>query len=87
MITFAASPAEVLQGDDQRQRQQTPGDNPSRCFQPAVEEYRASNADAEVVLRADGALYYDGVQPVMAAITGAGISKVNLVALMPETTQ
>ena len=52
----------------------------------AIQEYRTSNANAEVVLRADGALYYDGVQPVMAAITRAGISKVNLVALMPETT-
>ena len=51
----------------------------------AVQQYRESNSEAEVLLRADGALYYDGVQPIMAAITGAGITRVNLVALMPET--
>jgi len=38
----------------------------------------------EVVLRADAALYYSEVQPVMTMITAANISKVNLVAYMPE---
>jgi len=42
------------------------------------------NSLLEVVLRADMALYYSEVQPVMAAITAAGIAKVNLVALLPE---
>ena len=38
----------------------------------------------EVVLRADAALYYDAVQPVMQAITAAGIRKVNMVAYLPD---
>ncbi|MBI1336019.1 MAG: hypothetical protein GC164_03550 [Phycisphaera sp.] len=37
-----------------------------------------------VLLRADAALYYTEVQPVMAAIANAGITTVHLVALMPE---
>ena len=45
---------------------------------------RADNPEVEVLLRADSALYYGQVQPVMAAITAAGISKVNLVAYLPE---
>ena len=42
------------------------------------------NRDLNVVLRSDGALYYSVVQPVMSAITRAGIDSVNLVAYMPE---
>lgn len=38
----------------------------------------------EVLLRADAALYYDAVQPVMAAITQAGVSKVHLVSYLPN---
>jgi len=50
----------------------------------ALAEAKDQNPDLEVVLRSDGALYYGIVQPVMAAITRAGIDKVNLVAFMPE---
>lgn len=50
----------------------------------ALTEAREQNPDLEVVLRSDGALYYGVVQPVMGAITRAGIDKVNLVAYMPE---
>jgi biopolymer transport protein TolR len=42
------------------------------------------NPNVEVLLRADAALYYDEVQPVMVALTQAGIATVNLVAFMPE---
>ena len=38
----------------------------------------------QVLLRADAALYYDQVRPVMGAITAAGIGTVNLVAYLPE---
>ena len=38
----------------------------------------------EVLLRADAALYYDAVQPVMVAITAAGVSKVHLVSYLPD---
>jgi len=41
-------------------------------------------SELEVLLRADSALYYEEVQPVMAAITGAGVGTINLVALLPE---
>ncbi|MEM1444562.1 MAG: biopolymer transporter ExbD [Planctomycetota bacterium] len=40
--------------------------------------------EVEVLLRADAALYYNQVQPVMDAITDAGVGVVNLVALMPD---
>ena len=39
--------------------------------------------EVEVLLRADSALYYEEVQPVMAAITQAGIGKIKLVAYLP----
>ena len=38
----------------------------------------------EVLLRADSALHYTQVQPVLAAITAAGIGKVHLVAYLPD---
>lgn len=41
-------------------------------------------SNLEVVLRADAALYYDEVQQVLGAITEAGVSRINMVALMPE---
>ena len=50
----------------------------------ALEQARAGDPDIEVVLRSDGALYYGVVQPVMGAITRAGIDKVNMVAFMPQ---
>jgi biopolymer transport protein ExbD len=43
-----------------------------------------NEATVEVLLRADGVLYYDAVEPVMGDITRAEISKVNLVAYLPE---
>lgn len=55
-----------------------------------VEQLRqAKEADPnlEVLLRADSALFYDQVAPVMQAIAQAGISTVNLVAYMPDTTE
>ncbi len=44
----------------------------------------AKNEKVEVLLRADGALFYEAVQPIMGAITSAGIETVNLVAYLPE---
>lgn len=49
-----------------------------------LKEYKAAKPDGLILLRADAALNYDSVQPIMAAITGAGISKLNLVAYMPD---
>lgn len=45
---------------------------------------REQNKEVEVMLRADSGLFYDEVQPVMQAITNAGIVKINLVAYLPE---
>ncbi len=45
---------------------------------------KEKNADIEVDLRADKALKYTEVQPVMQAITAAGISRINLIALAKE---
>ncbi|MEM7625195.1 MAG: biopolymer transporter ExbD [Planctomycetota bacterium] len=45
---------------------------------------KADNPKVEVLMRVDGAIYYDKVQPIMAAVTAAGIETVNLVAYMPE---
>lgn len=42
------------------------------------------NSQMEVVLRADSALHYRWVQPVMKAITAAGIGKVHLVSYLPQ---
>ncbi len=50
----------------------------------ALQAAKANNPEVEVLLRADSALYYEAVQPIMGAITGAGISKVNLVAFLPD---
>jgi len=49
-----------------------------------LQDFKAKSPDGEVLLRADAALRYDNVQPVMMAITAAGISKINLVAYMPD---
>ena len=51
----------------------------------ALRAAKAANPKIEVLLRVDGAIYYDKVQPIMGAIVkGAGIETVNLVAYMPE---
>jgi biopolymer transport protein TolR len=50
----------------------------------ALEAAKALNSEVEVLLRADAALYFDAVQPVMNAITAANISKINLVAFLPD---
>lgn len=42
------------------------------------------NSTLEVLLRADAALYYHQVEPVMAAITRAGIRTIHLVAYLPS---
>ena len=39
------------------------------------------NSEIEVILRADAATEYQYVQPVMEAITNAGISRVNLMGM------
>ncbi len=49
-----------------------------------LRQWKANNPRIEVLLRADAALYYDQVSPVMTAITAADIHTVNLVAYMPE---
>jgi biopolymer transport protein ExbD len=50
----------------------------------ALRQEVEARPEVEVLLRADAALYYGQVQPVMDAITAAGVGVVNLVALMPE---
>ncbi len=50
----------------------------------AAPKDEAGGSQLEVLLRADSALYFDSVQPVMAAISRAGISKVHLVAYLPN---
>lgn len=49
-----------------------------------LREWKANNPDVEVLLRADAALYYESVAPVMAAISAAEIQTINLVAYMPD---
>ena len=50
----------------------------------ALKQAKAQNEEVQVLLRADSGLFYDEVQPVMQAITTAGIVTVNLVAYLPE---
>ena len=45
---------------------------------------RERNPKLEVNLRADAAIFFESVQPVMSAITNAGIGKINLVAELPQ---
>jgi biopolymer transport protein ExbD len=42
---------------------------------------KETNEKVQIDLRADASVYYEHVQPVMNAITAAGISRINLVAL------
>lgn len=55
-----------------------PGDYTSLTLM-LQKEYKISK-DVQIDLRADQTLRYDQVQPVMNAITSAGISKINIVA-------
>lgn len=50
----------------------------------ALAAARQARPQLEVLLRADAALYYHQVQPIMDAISAARIAKVNLVAMMPQ---
>jgi len=50
----------------------------------ALTALRVANPDLQVLLRADAALFYEEVRPVMGAVTAAGIGTVNLVAYLPE---
>lgn len=50
----------------------------------ALRDARERNPKIQVLLRADAALNYEEVQPVLMAITEAGIETVNLVAMMPD---
>lgn len=49
-----------------------------------LKEYKAEKPEGLILLRADAGLSYESVQPVMSAVTAAGISKINLVAYMPD---
>ncbi|MEM8739484.1 MAG: biopolymer transporter ExbD [Planctomycetota bacterium] len=50
----------------------------------ALRRAKAEQPEIEVLLRADGAVYYGQVQPIMGAVRAAGIETVNLVAYMPD---
>ena len=50
----------------------------------ALQQVRAANPAVQVLLRSDGAIYYEAVRPIMDAVSAAGIQTVNLVAYMPE---
>ena len=49
-----------------------------------LRQRRERNPETRVILRADQALHYDEVQPVMNAITAAEVATVHLVAFMPD---
>ena len=50
----------------------------------ALRQIKAQNPQVQVLLRSDGAIYYESVRPIMDAVAAAGIERVNLVAYMPE---
>lgn len=50
----------------------------------ALAKAQQRNPDVEILLRADSALHYKSVQPVLAAIAAAGIDHVKLVAYRYE---
>ena len=56
----------------------TPGD--AAGITEAVRAALLRRPDLEVLLRADAALFHDQVQPVMAAVTAAGVTKLEVVA-------
>ena len=49
-----------------------------------LKQAREQNENVEILLRVDGGMKFEHVQPVMAAITAAKIKTVNLVAFLPE---
>ncbi|MBB6430568.1 ExbD/TolR family protein [Algisphaera agarilytica] len=49
-----------------------------------LKQVKAQRPEVEALLRADGAIYYDVMEPVMDALSTAGIETVNLVAYMPS---
>jgi biopolymer transport protein ExbD len=49
-----------------------------------LDREKAANPAIEVDLRADRNIHYTEVQPVMNAITGAGVGRINLVAFTDE---
>lgn len=49
-----------------------------------LKDSKLKNEDVQVLLRADAATNYENVQPVLSAITQAGIKTVNLVAYLPD---
>ena len=50
----------------------------------ALRQIKSANPAVQVLLRSDGAIYYEAVRPIMDAVSAAGIETVNLVAYMPE---
>jgi len=50
----------------------------------SLKDAKARNEKVEILLRADAALFYREVQPVMDAINAANISTVNLVAVIED---
>ena len=52
----------------------------------ALAKARQDRPKIEILLRADAAIYYHQVQPIMEAISAARITKVNVVARMPRAT-
>ncbi|QQE10928.1 biopolymer transporter ExbD [Planctomycetota bacterium] len=49
----------------------------------ALKDVYTKNPSIKVSLRADAAVYYDHIEPIMSDITKAGISTVNMVAYLP----
>lgn len=47
-----------------------------------VSSVKADRPDVEIDLRADASINYEHVQPVMNAITAAGVARINLVAFL-----
>ena len=49
-----------------------------------LKKAKQEDKDVQVLLRADAALHYSEVEPIMAVITGANITTVNMVAELPK---
>lgn len=47
-----------------------------------VSQVKTDRPDVEIDLRADASINYENVQPVMNAITAAGVARINLVAFL-----
>jgi len=80
-LNFPGDAAYVQMGSDTNNK--IPIDNLAAVVD-ALKVEKKKNPDVEVLLRADAALYYKSIQPVMDAINSAGISTVNLVAVIPD---